>query len=193
MNPHPTVIDVKEVPTEYQEFCVALVSPPREKSLQELDIIHMVYGIVGEIIEFRNTCESNPLSIPNYRQELLKEAGDILYYLTAYGFKTNNYLYLNPLTEDVSDQFFLRLFKQVDKFFDLNKKKYFYNNDDSELNVKITVAFQDLCSTTTLMLHSFFTYKEIIDANIEKLDARYKGRKFSLAASIARADEATTT
>ena len=190
MNPHPPLEDILHIPAEYPQFCTSLVSPPREKSLEEINIIHLVYGIVGELLEFRNTCEAPANSIPNYSEELLKEAGDIMFYLSAYGQATGVYIPLNQYTEDVSQEFFRRLFVKVDKFLDLNKKKYFYNNDDSELDVKIRNAFLDLCDTTTLMLHSFFSYKRIIDGNYSKLKARYP-EGFSVQASVARADETT--
>lgn len=178
--------DITSIPDEYKIFVKSLVSPPVPKNEQQVNELHLVYGIIGEIIEFRNTWDGES---PKKMEELFKEAGDILYYLTAYSDQVNIYIKMNPLLDDITQESFIKLFITVDKFMDLNKRKFFYNNPDPSLPIRIVNTFLELSDAITLIIHSFFSYRDVIDGNYKKLKARYGEGSFSIEASVARRDE----
>lgn len=189
MNQQPAQLTnlTEEEIMQYRDFVLSLISPPRDKYKDEVNKLHMAWGFIGEIIEFVN--ESKLL---NNTEKCFKEAGDIMFYNIAFGALTGtapDIVYkVSGLSIETLEH---NVFKAVELFMDVIKKKEFYYDPDPNLHFQLQLAYRRLSHCATELISAYFPIRNIVDGNYAKLRARHKNG-FSIESARAKVDEKST-
>jgi len=173
--------------TTYVDMVHKLVKPGdqilSELTAEDVHLIHMTMGIVGEISE---------LLAATTKEEFIEEAGDVEFYLE--GFRSG----LNLTREQV-----LEYLPQVEgqlaandmiifsgSLIDTIKKCAFYQIPADKIKEKILIALCGIESCLDFMRTGLdITRCDIITGNIEKLGKRYPGFEYTDDRAKQRADK----
>lgn len=144
-------------------------------------LVHMVLGIVGEAKEV--SVEMNKAR--NTNVELVKEAGDLLFYLTGameYGFEIHGEIpYVHGNNAEYSIDWVNELAEAT--------KKYVMYGDASKWEDVFTALQSGMAYMVTLARDLGLDINDIAQANYDKLSKRFGGKlEYTDKAAIAKAD-----
>lgn len=156
--------------------------PQFVRSLFKQDTMPMMYlhaamGIAGETFELYGTTDSE--------EEIKKELGDCCFYAQAMlnFFHEDIKLYL-----EVPRELDAKMFSAAGEILDCIKRWVIYGNglDEKRLHRELTKYIPALFAT----IRSYgFTFEEVIDRNVEKLQKRHPSGAFTAKAAEEKADE----
>lgn len=140
-----------------------------------LQVSNAAHGIVGELAEVYDI-EFNVVQTEDVRPKILDEIGDAIYYRTIMC-----YLYGMELDLSYRSALSLNFFQCVMLLSDVGKKAAFHNKIDapktlsrlSEAMVIVDSLIKDI------IIHSGLHIDEILQYNLDKLNARHNGGKFN--------------
>ena len=148
--------------------------------------IHMVIGVVGEVMELRLAFSGQLNNLTHF----IEECGDIEFYMR--GLAEPNGLIADRGQHTHRGElidYILRLEQVSEMLLDAVKRNIIYGNALEDTN--FYGAMEYMYSLLDLIyLATDITLEEVLQANIDKLDKRYKGRKYSDEQANARADKA---
>jgi len=139
------------------------------------DLLHMAIGIMGEVVEYQSATSHD---------NIIEEFGDIYFFLE--GIKQ----IIKVPDDQYSDVDPIALTHDAAELLDLVKKVCIYNKPLSSVLPEITrqIATVDILLDLCIASHGL-TGKQVIEANMAKLQKRYASGSYSNKQAIERADK----
>lgn len=155
--------------------------------VEKLHILHMAIGVAGEGVEFFMVCRGHG----DEDSTIIEELGDTLFYCAGLAevFDLDFCgIVANSLPEGNDIEFLYNTSQVLEQ-----TKKYFIYSDDSRKQKVEEALYKVASNILDVMAWEHTTLEQVIDHNVEKLDERYNGLKYSDKAAQLRADKAEAT
>lgn len=166
----------------YVKLCVRTASPLEARA----NLIHAVLGIADETLEIQLV----DVFSPTYREDMIKELGDAMWFTALYCF------WEAEATDARADELFTNLVQNsnitgvsciaiASKAVSLAKKEFAYGKP-MEFADRYNLFSRAVSVVLTHCNNLGISIQEVLDRNIAKLSARYKGATFCQNSAINR-------
>jgi NTP pyrophosphatase (non-canonical NTP hydrolase) len=154
-----------------------------KSAFEKLHILHMAIGVAGEGVEFFLVCRG----FGDEDSTIIEELGDTLFYCAGLA-EVFDLDFCGIVANSLPEGNEIRFLYNTSQVLEQTKKYFIYSDDSRKQKVE-EALYKVASNILDVMACENITLEQVIDHNVEKLDERYAGLKYSDKAAQVRADK----